>query len=156
MGAWIPMACRSHVCTRTYVFIISQEMKKKVIWVWYRALFASEFSRYVCDSMSEILCVLSTELWFFFPTNIWNSVPRKSESKPKNSCNFNPYPWILEKIQNAGPSPSVFSGKKIRSAALNQFVYVSVLWIFFPGNCARWRSQKWHIFLFSAAYFLYA
>ena len=36
-----------------------------------------------------------------------------------------------KKIQNAGPSPSVFCGKKIRSAALRRFVYVSVLW-FFP------------------------
>ena len=39
-----------------------------------------------------------------------------------------------KKIQNAGPSPSVFSGKKIHSAALDQFVYVSVLWIFFQNH----------------------
>ena len=26
------------------------------------------------------------------------------------SFQLNPYPWILEKIQNTGPSPSVFSG----------------------------------------------
>ena len=38
---------------------------------------------------------------------------------------------IGKNIQNAGPSPSVFCGKKIQSAALNQFVYVSVLRIFF-------------------------
>ena len=40
---------------------------------------------------------------------------------------------ILEswkKIQNAGPSPRVLR-KKIQSAALRRFVYVSVLWIFF-------------------------
>ena len=42
-----------------------------------------------------------------------------------------------KKIQNAGPSPSVFCGKKIQSAALNQFVYVSKLWIFFFGNHAQ-------------------
>ena len=29
--------------------------------------------------------------------------------------NFNPYPWILDKIQNAGPSASVFCGKKSRA-----------------------------------------
>ena len=39
-----------------------------------------------------------------------------------------------KKIQNAGPSPSVFCGKKIQSVALRRFVYVSVLWIFFPQN----------------------
>ena len=48
--------------------------------------------------------------------------------------NADPLTLILEsrkKIQNAGPSPSVFCGKKIQSAALRRFVYVSVLWIFF-------------------------
>ena len=35
-----------------------------------------------------------------------------------------------EKIQNAGPSPSVFCGGKIQSAALRRFVYISMLWIF--------------------------
>ena len=39
-----------------------------------------------------------------------------------------------KQIQNAGPSPSVFCGKKIQSAALNQFVYVPVLWNFFPES----------------------
>ena len=38
---------------------------------------------------------------------------------------------------------------KIQSAALNQFVYVSVLWIFYAlGD----DPEKWHIFLFSVAY----
>ena len=37
---------------------------------------------------------------------------------------FNPYPWILEKIQNAEPSPSVFCGEKIQSAALRR-LYMS-------------------------------
>ena len=36
-----------------------------------------------------------------------------------------------KKIQNAGPSPSAFSGKKIQSAALNHFVYVPMFWNFF-------------------------
>ena len=58
-----------------------------------------------------------------------------------------------KKIQNAGPSPSVFCGKNIQSAALNQFVYVSVLWIFFPEITLGDGPKKWHIFFFSAAYF---
>ena len=44
--------------------------------------------------------------------------------------------------------------KKIQSAALRRFVYVSVLWIFFPDNTLGHGPKKWHIFLFSAAYFL--
>ena len=40
---------------------------------------------------------------------------------PGCTVKVNPYPWILEKIQNAGLSP--FCGKKERSAA--SFVYVS-------------------------------
>ena len=43
--------------------------------------------------------------------------------------------------------------KKIQSAALNQFVYVSVLWIFFPENTLGHGPKKWHIFLFITAYF---
>ena len=42
--------------------------------------------------------------------------------------------------------------KKIQSAALNQFVYVSVLWIFFPEITLGDGPKKWHIFFFSAAY----
>ena len=55
------------------------------------------------------------------------------------------------KIQIAGPSPSAFFGKQIQSAALHQSVYVSVLWIL-SAKRARWRSQKWHTFLFRVAY----
>ena len=43
------------------------------------------------------------------------------------------------KIQNAGPSPSAFSEKKIQSEALNQFVYISVL---FSGNFLPLTVQK--------------
>ena len=47
-----------------------------------------------------------------------------------------------------------FAGKKNQSAALMRFLYVSVLWIFFPENTLGHGLKKWHIFLFSAAYFL--
>ena len=55
-------------------------------------------------------------------------------------------------IENAGPSPSAFSGKKSRAPASHQFVYVYVLWMFFsestlgegPKNDIYFRS-KWHI-----------
>ena len=40
-----------------------------------------------------------------------------------------------KKIQNAGPSPSAFSGKNPERSVAS-FVYVSVLW-FFSGNRAR-------------------
>ena len=44
---------------------------------------------------------------------------------------FNLYLWILEKILNAGPSPSAYYGGQIQSLASQHFVNVSVLWIFF-------------------------
>ena len=36
-----------------------------------------------------------------------------------------------KKIQNAGPSPSAFRGKKIQSAALHHLYMILLLWIFF-------------------------
>ena len=39
--------------------------------------------------------------------------------------------------------------EKIQSAAMDQFVCVSVLWIFFPENTLGHGPKKWHIF-FSA------
>ena len=46
----------------------------------------------------------------------------------------NPYPWILEKNPKRGTITERVLRKKIQSAALRRFVYVSVLWIFFPEN----------------------
>ena len=65
----------------------------------------------------------------------------------------NPYPWILEKIQNAGPSPSAFYEKKSKAQHCI-ILYMFPCFGFFSGKRARWWSQKWHIFLFSTAYFL--
>ena len=57
-----------------------------------------------------------------------------------------------KKIQNAGPSPSAFYGKK-SSAALHHFVYIPMLWNFYPIALGD-GPKKCHIFLFSTAYFL--
>ena len=56
------------------------------------------------------------------------------------------------KIQNARPSPSVFSGKN-PECVIASFVYVFVLWIFFSEIALGNGPKKWHIFLFSTAYF---
>ena len=65
--------------------------------------------------------------------------------------NFNPYPWILEKIQIAGPSPSAFRGKNSRA----QRCIICICFCgsdFFPEIALGDGPKKWHIFLFSAAY----
>ena len=59
----------------------------------------------------------------------------------------------LGKIQNAGLSPSAFYGENIQSAALNHFVYVPMSFEFFPEIALGDGPKKWHIFLFSTAYF---
>ena len=66
---------------------------------------------------------------------------------------LNPYRWILEKIQNAAPSPSAFCGKKIQSAAFHHFVNVPMFWNFFSESAIGDCPKKSHIFLFSTAYF---
>ena len=58
-----------------------------------------------------------------------------------------------KKIQNAGPSPSAFRGKNPERSVAS-FIYVSVLWIFFPELALGHGPKKWHTFLFSTAYFL--
>ena len=58
---------------------------------------------------------------------IWNALVTLFNFS--NGLTLNREFW--KKIQNAGPSECV-SRKKIQNAALHQFVYVSVLWIFFP------------------------
>ena len=57
-----------------------------------------------------------------------------------------------KKIQNAGLSPSAFRGKNPERSVAS-FVYVPVLWIFFPENALGDGPKKWHIFLFSTASF---
>ena len=43
--------------------------------------------------------------------------------------------------------------KKIQRAALHHFVYVPMFWNFFPESALGDGPKKWHIFLFSTAYF---
>ena len=63
---------------------------------------------------------------------------------------FNPYHWILEKIRNAGPLPSVFCVKKCRAQPWEDF-YTFLCFGFFPENPLSHGLKKWHIFLFSTA-----
>ena len=64
---------------------------------------------------------------------------------------LNPYPWILEnpEIENA----ERVLQKKNPERSVVPFVYVSVLWIFFPEIVLGDGPKKWHIFLFSTASF---
>ena len=57
---------------------------------------------------------------------------------------FNPK---MEKNPKRGTITECVLRKKIQSSAMNQFLYVSVLWIFFVDG-----PKKWHIFFFSEAY----
>ena len=45
-----------------------------------------------------------------------------------------------------------FTGKNPERSVAS-FVYVPLLWIFFPENALGDGPKKWHIFLFSTAYF---
>ena len=57
----------------------------------------------------------------------------------RNGSN-NPYPGILEKVQNAGPSPSAFFREKFRPEHCTN-LYMFLCFGFFSGKRARWWSQ---------------
>ena len=49
------------------------------------------------------------------------------------------------KIHNADPSSIAYSGKNTQCAELYQFVYVSVLWIFYTEIAIGDAPKNWHI-----------
>ena len=73
----------------------------------------------------------------------------------ETSCRnvLNPYPWILEKNLKHGTVTERVSWEKNPELSVASFLYVPVLWNFFPESALGDGPKKWHIFLFSTASF---
>ena len=65
---------------------------------------------------------------------------------------INPYPWILGENQKRGTVAERVCRKKNRAQRCIICI-VCFCALDFSGDRTRWRSQKWHMFLFSAVYF---
>ena len=66
---------------------------------------------------------------------------------------LNPYPWILEKKSKTRDRHRARLAGKNSERSIASFVCVPMLWNFFPASALGDGPRKWHIFLFSAAYF---
>ena len=87
--------------------------------------------------------------WTVRPLTVWPRTQTRSEGLTLNKSLIRES-W-KKKSKTRDHHRAYFAEKKIQSAALRRFVYVSELWNFFPENTLHYGPKKWHIFLFSTA-----
>ena len=126
--------------------------------IWYFGGSLVPILALICLALEIIMCHLISigTIWMFSRRQIyWKAAATKKMLILKlNTLKVKLVALIREswKNQNAGPSLSVFSDKKIRSAALHH-LYIILCFGFFPEITLGHGPKKWHIFLFSTAYF---
>ena len=91
----------------------------------------------------EIFCSKIRKIFYTFKySKCFYESCYENSSQVNFSFAFNPYPWILgKKIQNAGPSPSVFCEKKNPERSIEEFCY-HIQHILYRFLCFEFFFQK--------------